>query len=58
MLSHQPSCCESILGVTVESVNRNQVFLEWIGTSGSFLIVIHPLEFLSCFMLKLPSLEL
>ena len=28
-LSHVPSCCESILGVTVESVQRNQVYLEW-----------------------------
>ena len=31
-LSHVPSCCESILGVTVESVQGNQVYLEWSGT--------------------------
>ena len=28
-----PSCHESIRGVTVESVQGNQVYLEWIGTS-------------------------
>ena len=32
-LSHMPSCHESIRGVTVESVQGNQVYLEWIGTS-------------------------
>ena len=31
-LSHLPSCFESILGVTVESVQGNQVYQEWIGT--------------------------
>ena len=34
-----PSCFEFILGVTVESVQGSQVYLEWIGTSGSFGIV-------------------
>ena len=34
-LSHVPSDCESILGVTIESVQGNQVYLEWIGTSGA-----------------------
>ena len=41
-----PSCCESNLGVTVESVQQNQVYLEWIGTSGSFGMMAKPLEFL------------
>ena len=31
-LSHVASCHESIHGVTVESVQGNQVYLEWIGT--------------------------
>ena len=38
-LSHMPSCRESLLGVAVESVQGNQVYLEWIGTSGSFGMV-------------------
>ena len=57
-LSPMPSRFESILGVTVESVQGNQVYLEWIGTLGSFLIVARPLEFLSSFTLRMPSLEL
>ena len=32
-LSHVPSGCEPIFRVTVESVQGNQVYLEWIGTS-------------------------
>ena len=46
-LSHEPSCFESILGVTVESVQGNQMYLEWIGTSGSFGMVTSgdPLDF-------------
>ena len=52
-----PSCFESILGVTVESVQGNQVYLERIGTSGSFLVVAQPLEFLSSFKLRLSPLE-
>ena len=43
-LSHLPSCSESILGMTVESVQGSQVYLEWIGTSGSFGIVARPLD--------------
>ena len=46
-LSHMPLCFESILGVTVESVQGNQVYLERIGKSWSFGIVTQPLEFLS-----------
>ena len=38
-LSHVTLCCESILGVTVESVQGYQVSLECTGTSGSFGIV-------------------
>ena len=56
-LSHFPSCFESILWVTVESVQGNRVYLEWIGTSGSFGIVARPLEFLSTFNWRPPPLE-
>ena len=56
-LSHLPSCCELILGETVESVQGSQVYLECIGTSGSSEIVARPLEFLSSVKLRLPSLE-
>ena len=35
-LSHMPSCFESILRVTVESVQGNPVYLELIWTLGSF----------------------
>ena len=56
-LSHMPSSCESIIGVTVESVQGSQVSLEWIGTLESFGIVARPLEFLSCFKLRPPPLE-
>ena len=48
-LSHRSWCFESILGVTVESVQGNQVYLEWSGTSGSFGMVRRPLELLSTF---------
>ena len=48
-LSHLPLCFESILGVTIESVQGSQVSLEWIGTSGSFGMVTQPLEFLSSY---------
>ena len=48
---------ESILGLTVESLQGNQVYLEWIEISGSFGMVAGPLEFLSTFKLRLPPLE-
>ena len=38
-LSHLPSCFESILGVSVESLQQSQVYLKWIGTLGSFGMV-------------------
>ena len=53
-----PSCCELIIGLTVKLVQGNQVYLEWIETLGSFGMVARPLEFLSSFTLRLPSLEL
>ena len=56
-LSLLPSCFESILGVTIESVQGSQVYLECIVTSGSFEIVVRPLEFLSSVNLRPPSLE-
>ena len=52
-----PSCFEWILGVTVQSVQGNQVYLECIGTSGSFGMVAPPLEFLSTFKLRPPPLD-
>ena len=56
-LSHVPSCYELILGVTVESVEGNQVYLEYSGTSRSFGMVAQPLELLSTFKLRPHSLE-
>ena len=38
-----PSCFESLREVTVESVEGNQLYLEWIGTSGSFGMVAQSL---------------
>ena len=46
-LSHLPLHFESLLGVTVKSVQGSQVYLECIGTSGSFGMVARPLVFLS-----------
>ena len=51
-LSQLPSCFESILHVTIESVQESQVYLECIGISGSFGMVAGPLEFLSRFKLR------
>ena len=56
-LSHLPWCFESILEVTVESVQGSQVYLEWIGTLGSFGMVARPLEFLSSVKLRPLPLE-
>ena len=56
-LSHLPLHFESLLGVTVKSVQGSQVYLECIGTSGSFGMVARPLEFLSSVKLRLPPLE-
>ena len=33
-LSHMPSCCESILGLTIESVQGNKVYLSGLGHRG------------------------
>ena len=57
-LSHMPSCFQSILGVTVESVQESKVYLEWIGTLGSLGMVALPLNFLSRFKFRPPPLEL
>ena len=43
-----------ILGVTVESVQGNQVYLEWIVILGYFGMVAQPPEFLSTFKLRQP----
>ena len=56
-LSQLPSCLEPILRVTVKAVQGNQVYLEWIGTSGSFGILTPPLDFLSSINLRSPPLE-
>ena len=56
-LSHLPSRFELILEVTVESVQGSQVYLECIGTSGSFEMVARPLEFLSSVKLRPPPPE-
>ena len=55
-LSHLPSRFKLILGMTVESVQGNQLYLEWIGILGYFGIVSRPLEFLSSFKMR-PPLE-
>ena len=56
-LSHLPLCFELILGVTVESVQGSQVYLECIGKLASFEMVTRPLEFLSSVKLKPHLLE-
>ena len=48
---------ESIIGVTVESVQGSQVYLECTGTSGSSEMVARPLQFLSSDKLRPPPLE-
>ena len=35
-LSNLPLCFESLLGVTVESVQWNHVYMDWIGTRGYY----------------------
>ena len=57
-LSQVPYCFESMHGVTVDSVQRNQVDLEWKGTSQSFCIVAQPMEFLSTLKLRPPPHEM
>ena len=52
-----PSCFELILRVTIESVHGSQVYLESIGTSGSFETVTRQLEFLSSVKLRPSPLE-
>ena len=55
--SQQPFFFESILGVTVESVQASQVYREWIGTYGSYGMVARLLEFLWRFKLRPPLPE-
>ena len=57
-LSNLPSCFESILGVTIDSLQGNLVYREWIGALGSLGMVATPLEFLSSVQLRLPPLEM
>ena len=56
-LSQLLLCFESILGVTVESVEGKPVYLEWIGTLVSFEMMVRHLEFLSTFKLRPPPFE-
>ena len=56
-LSHLLWCFESILGVTVESMQGSQMCPECIGTLGSFKMVARHLAFLSSVKLRLPPLE-
>ena len=48
---------ELILVVTVESVQGSQVYLQCIGTSGSFKMLACPVEFLSSVKLRSPPIE-
>ena len=57
MLALLPSCFESILWVTVESVLGSQVYVECIETLRSFEMVARPLEFLLSGKLRPPPLE-
>ena len=56
-LSHLPSYFESVLGVSVASVQGSQVCLECTGTLGVFEMVARPLEFLSSVKWRPPPLE-
>ena len=56
-LSQLPSCFESILGVTIGSMQVSQVYLQCIGASGSSEMVAGHLEFLSSVKLRPPPLE-
>ena len=56
-LSHLPGCFETILGVTVESVQGSHMYLECIGTSGSFEMVARSQDFLSSVKLRPPPVE-
>ena len=56
-LPHLPLYFDLILGMTVESVQGSQVYLECNGTSGSFETVVRHLEFLSSVKLRQPPLE-
>ena len=54
-----PPWCESILSVTLEAIQENQVHLEWTETFwGSFGMVACTLEFLLTFLLRVPPPEM
>ena len=56
-LSHLPLCPESFLGVIVEPLRGSQIYLECIGTLGSFEMMARTLEYLSSVQLIPPPLE-
>ena len=57
-LSNVPSRCESILGLKVDAVQGKQVSLEWTEKSGGLWEWGLILEFLSCFLWRVPPLEM
>ena len=57
-LSHVPPCCESFLGLKVETVQGKQVSLELTETSGGLWEWWHDLEFLSPLLFRAPPLEM
>ena len=56
-LAQLPPYFESILRVPIESIQGSQVYLECIGTMGSYGLVALPMEFLSSVKLRSPPLE-
>ena len=57
-LSHVPPCCESILGLKVETVQGKQVSQEWTETSRGLWECGSTLDFLSPFLWRAPPLEM
>ena len=56
-LSQLPSCFESILGVTVRSMQVSKGYLHCTGILGSSQMVVRPLKFLSSVKLRPTPLE-
>ena len=57
-LSHVPPCCESILSLKVEEVQRKQVSLEWTEILGDSGNGSPTLDFLSLFLWRAPLFEM
>ena len=56
-LSHLPPWCDSILGFKVQTVQGQQVSLEWTETPGESGNGVTTLEYLSPFLWRAPPLE-